>query len=70
MGCESSSISELNSRSFKNLLYYMKDLALSTCWVFGSQKADLLQIEFVKLRHPGPRLVNAVVKLGARKKMQ
>lgn len=53
-GLWSSSISELNSRSFKNLLYYMKDLTLSTCWVFGSRKADLLQIEFVKLRHPGP----------------
>lgn len=68
-GLWSSKISELNSRSFKNLLYYMKDLTLSTCWVFGSWKADLLQIEFVKLRHPGPGLVNAVVKLGGRKKM-
>lgn len=37
---------------------------------FGSGKADLLQIEFVKLRHPGPGLVNAVVKLGKEKKIK
>lgn len=68
-GLWSSNILKLNSRSFKNLLYYMKDLTLSTCWVFGSWKADLLQIEFVKLRRPGPGLVNAIVKLGKEKKM-
>lgn len=68
-GLWSSKMSELNSRSFKNLLYYMKDLTLSTCWVFGSWKADILQREFVKLRHPGPGLLNAVVKLGGRKKL-
>lgn len=38
MGREAPRFSELNSRSFKNLLFYMKDLTLSTCWVFLDQE--------------------------------